>query len=123
MTLREFYENSGMDYDAFLRRLMGKESLAKKYTKIFLADNTYAELAQMFAEKNVEQICKKAHTLKGIALNLDLKKLSDLCVEMMDIGRAGNMQAMEESFGRLKAEYDYLVSALGECTADWEIRP
>lgn len=118
MKLREFYESNGLDYDAFLRRLMGKENLAEKYIKIFLADGTYAELANMVAEKDYEQVCKKAHTLKGIALNLDLKKLSDLCVEMINCGRSENTQAVKEQFDRLKSEYEYIASALRECTTD-----
>lgn len=112
MKLREFYENNGVDYDVFLGRLMGKESLLEKYINIFLGDSTFTELTNAVAQKDFEQVGKTAHTLKGIALNLDFKKLGGLCAELINSVHMNDVQAIEGQFDCLKLEYEYIISAL-----------
>ena len=43
MTIREFYQSIGANYDIVLKRLL-KESLIRKYLTMFLEDKTYDEL-------------------------------------------------------------------------------
>lgn len=112
MKLREFYENNGVDYDAFLQRLMGRESLAVKYIKVFLNDTTFGELANAVVQQDFDQIGKKSHSLKGIALNLDLKKLSTFCVEVTNSAYSADMQEVEAQFNLLEKEYKHIVSEL-----------
>lgn len=118
MKLREFYESNGVDYDAFIHRLMGKESLAAKYVKVFLADPTFGELADAVAQKDMDQVGKKAHGLKGIALNLDFKKLGSLCVEVIAGASSANTQQVDVQFDLLKKEYEHIVSDLQSVSAD-----
>lgn len=118
MTLREFYDKNGVDYDAFLHRLMGKESLAKKYIKVFLNDLTFGELANAVAQKDFDQVGKKAHSLKGIALNLDFKKLSGLCIEIINSSYSANIQEIETQFAMLKKEYEQIVSDLHSLSSE-----
>lgn len=118
MKLRRFYENHGADYDAFIRRLMGKESLAVKYIKVFLADSTFGELENAVMQKDFEQAGKKAHALKGIALNLDFKKLSSLCIEVTNSAHSANIREVEAQFVLLKNEYEHIVSELQSISAD-----
>lgn len=112
MNLRAFYENNGVDYDALLQRLMGKESLVEKYIHIFLSDLTFSELAQAMEEKNYEAVGFRAHTLKGIAMNLNLEKLSLLCMDLIDSIRNDATDALAAQFALVKAEYVSIIEQL-----------
>lgn len=118
MKLREFYENNGIDYDAFIHRLRGKESLAVKYIRVFLTDSTFGELIDAVERKDLSQVGKTAHALKGIALNLDFIKLSDLCVEIIDTAKLAKIQEVERQFELLKTEFEQIVSALQSLAPD-----
>lgn len=112
MNFRAFYENRGVDYDAFLQRMMGKEALVEKYIRIFIADSTYSELAQAMAVQDIEAAEFKAHALKGIALNLNFEKLGILCMDMVNSVR-NNIQELDAQFDRVKAEYESIMKELG----------
>lgn len=110
---REFYEKSGVDYDALLQRMMGKEALVEKYLRIFMADPTYSELEQAMLAQDLETVGFKAHTLKGIALNLNLEKLGVLCMDMVSSIRNGDTPKLESQFEQVKAEYACIIKELG----------
>lgn len=110
---REFYEKSGVDYDALLQRMMGKEALVEKYLRIFMADPTYLELEQAILAQDFETVGFKAHTLKGIALNLDLEMLGALSMNMVSSVRNGDTSKLEPQFEQLKAEYACIIEELG----------
>lgn len=110
---REFYEKNGVDYDAFLQRMMGKEALVEKYIRIFMADPTYEELEQAIAAQDFETVSFKAHTLKGIALNLNLEKLGLLCVNIVVSLRNGDTVDLKSQFEQVKVEYTCIIKELG----------
>lgn len=110
---REFYEKNGVDYDAFLQRMMGKEVLVEKYLRIFVADSTYAELEQAMVAQDFETVGFKAHTLKGIALNLNFEKLGNLCMSIMNSVHSGDTLGLEPQFEQVKAEYACIIKELG----------
>lgn len=110
---REFYENRGVDYDAFLQRMMGKEPLIEKYIGIFMADSTYAELELAMAAQDLDTIAFKAHSLKGIAQNLNFEKLGTLCMNLISSVRSGDTSDLNQLFEQLKDEYVCIIKELG----------
>ena len=110
---RELYEKNGVDYDVFLQRMMGKEALVEKYLRIFVTDPTYAELEQAMSAQDFEAVGFKAHTLKGIALNLNFEKLGVLCMGMVSSTRSGDTVALKPQFEQVKAEYECIIKELG----------
>lgn len=83
MTIREFYQSIGANYDIVLKRLL-KESLIRKYLTMFLEDKTYDELKKALHDQQGEAAFRHAHTLKGLCLNLELTNISPDIVRLTD---------------------------------------
>lgn len=114
MDIRKYYENNGIDYDAFLERMMGREALVEKYVRIFMADPTFSELEQAMGAEDFETAGFKAHTLKGIALNLNFEKLGNLCMSIVSSVHSGDMSELAQQFEQVKAEYACIISGLSD---------
>lgn len=85
-------KKNGVDYDAFLQRMMGKEALVSH---------------------DFEKVDFKAHTLKGIARNLDFEKLGNLCMNILISVHSGDTSKLELQFEQIKDEYTYIIEVLG----------
>ena len=71
MEFQTFYENIGADYQVVLQRLR-KESLIDKYLHLLLKDPVFETLEHAVESNDHEEIFRAAHTIKGMALNLEL---------------------------------------------------
>ena len=74
MELKEFYQAIGSDFDEIFKRF-GNEQLILKFVKSFEKDKSFSELCEGFEEKDIEKAFRAAHTLKGVAQNLDFGDL------------------------------------------------
>lgn len=74
MTVKECYEEMGGDYDDVFSRLRTDERITKFLLKI-VDDKSYALLIDSLAAKNMEEAFRAAHTLKGVCMNLSIKRL------------------------------------------------
>ncbi len=75
MELQTFYENIGADYQVVLQRLR-RESLIDKYLHLLLKDPVFETLQHAVESDDHEEIFRAAHTIKGMALNLELPPLT-----------------------------------------------
>ena len=111
MTLSELYSSLGESLDEVLGRLR-MESRIAKYLGLFLNDPSYNELKEAFAAKDAKTAFRAAHTLKGVAANLGLSKLSASSSELTEDLRpcefTANSQALLD-----KVEADYTVAVEG----------
>lgn len=69
MTIRECYDELGLDFDAVLSRLVN-EKLVQKFALKFLDDPSFQNLKDALDSKDVETAFRAAHTLKGVCLNI-----------------------------------------------------
>ena len=88
MTVKEFYDTIGADYQNVLSRLM-KDALVVKFLNKYKDDGSYDKLEKCIKDKNYEEAFSAAHTLKGLALNLGLSKLGDAASELTEYLRSG----------------------------------
>jgi HPt (histidine-containing phosphotransfer) domain-containing protein len=111
MTLSELYSSLGESLDEVLGRLR-MESRIAKYLKLFLQDPSFEELKNAFASKDAKTAFRAAHTLKGVAANLGLNKLSasssELTEDLRPLAFTANSQTLFE-----KVEADYTVAVEG----------
>ncbi len=91
MTVEQFYDQIGGDFQDVMRRLM-KEDRVAKFLRMFLNDTSYAELRSAMDAGNTEAAFKAAHTLKGVTANLSLAQLNAAAIEITEALRAGNME-------------------------------
>ena len=110
MTIKESYEAMGADYQNTLNRFPN-EAFIKKFVLKFLDDNSYANLKEAIAAGNVEEAFR-AHTLKGVCLNLGFDNLYKASSAITEIFRAGELAGAEEAFEEVEKQYNITVNAI-----------
>ena len=86
MTVQELYETTGGNYTEAMSRLMN-DQFASLMLKKFLADNDYVRMTEALGQGDFAAAFRYSHNLKGVALNLGLKRLGDAVSEVCDLVR------------------------------------
>ena len=110
MTLTEFYQSVGGDYEGTLARLI-TEARIKKFAHKFKSDPSYGELCCALDAGDREAAFLAAHTLKGVSQNLGFEGLYRCSSAVTEILRAGSLETgnlMDE----VKLQYDKVINAL-----------
>ena len=89
MTPEEFYEEIGADYQTALSRMMGNQGLLARMLKKFENDRNYEALEKAVENEDYGGVFTAAHTLKGVAGNLELTPLYETCTRLSDATRGG----------------------------------
>lgn len=87
MNVKEFYEAIGVNYENVIRRLQ-RDYLIEKYLGLILKDNNFKQLENAVASKDHQGVFHAAHTIKGMALNLELTPLAMAASELTEYMRA-----------------------------------
>ena len=111
MTIRECYDELGLDFDAVLSRLVN-EKLVQKFALKFLDDPSFQNLKDALDSKDVETAFRAAHTLKGVCLNLGFDNLYPSSKDLTEPIRAGSMDGYEDLFAEVEKEYNRTCEAL-----------
>lgn len=104
----------GIDYDDGVNRLMGNSMIFEKCLLKFPNDESYAKLKAELATGNCSEAFKYAHTLKGIAGNLSMKRLCASANECCEALRAGNIKDAIPLFTIVENDYNEVLAALQE---------
>ena len=119
MDIRRFYELTGGDYDAAMRRFM-TEGRLEKFTRMFAEDPSYGELEASLASDNLEEAFRAAHTLKGVCLNLSFTGLFqsvDAVTELLrhaDPDSPGDPEQVNRCMETLRVRYRDIIAAVSE---------
>lgn len=111
MTIRECYDELGLDFDAVLSRLVN-EKLVQKFALKFLDDPSFQNLKDALDSKDVETAFRAAHTLKGVCLNLGFDNLYPSSKDLTELLRVGSMDGYEDLFAEVEKEYNRTCEAL-----------
>lgn len=114
MNLKQFYETIGVNYDNVLRRLR-KESLIEKYLMMFQQDQTIYLLTAAREGYDYEQMFRAAHTLKGMAMNLELTPLAMAAADLTEYLRSRNPEdcrIVDEKYEKVMTEYKIIQNLL-----------
>lgn len=101
MQVQEFYQAIGVDYDevqAFFR----KEDRLKRYLVQTVDDPAFPALDEAMEGGNYDEAFRAAHTIKGMSLNLLLKPLTAVAVDLVETLRGGQPEPVEAE-GRYRA--------------------
>lgn len=78
----------GIDYPDAMDRFGGNESLFRRLALKYLDDAHFVNLKAAMEEQDYEEAYRQAHSLKGVAGNLSLKRLYDvsgmICKELRE---------------------------------------
>ena len=111
MTIKEFYEEIGGDYDEVIGRLFS-EALVKKFLIKFLTDTSYQTFFEEIEKKNIEEAFRAAHTLKGVCQNLGFGNLYKSGSDIAEALRGGQNNVTQPMMDKLKSDYEMTVEAL-----------
>ncbi len=112
MTVKEFYDSIGGNYEDAKGRLITDERI-KKFALRFPASTDYQEMIDAIAANDYETAFRASHTLKGVCLNLAFAKLAGSSSILCDQYRNGApSQDVTPLLNEVKADYKALISAL-----------
>ena len=111
MTIQECYKEMGADYEDVFHRLP-RESLIRKFVRMFLDDDSYPKLEDALRKENVEEAFRAAHTLKGVCQNLGFTNLYQPAYELTEVLRAGTLEGSRELFARVTEQYKITTDAI-----------
>lgn len=111
MTVTEFYNKIGGDYESAIGRFRS-EALVKRFLPMFLRDPSFSELTDALENDDVNTAFRAAHTLKGVSANLSLSQLNKASAEITEILRAEKLAEAKEYFPDVKKVYDITFNAL-----------
>lgn len=118
MDLREFYSETGSDFEDVLRRL-GTEERVSKFLLKLPADSNFALLESSLAAGKWEDAFRAVHSIKGICMNLSLTVLLEASVRLTENLRGG--QSDENTmplFEQLKKEYIKTMQMIAHAAQD-----
>ena len=96
-----------------LRELGGDEFLAELIaTFLDEAPNLLAAIDTPLAESNVDEVRRAAHTLKSNAATFGAESFADLCRELEERARAGDLAGAGDLVERIGEEYVHVHEAL-----------
>lgn len=113
MNVKEFYLQTGGNYEEVLGRLIKEERIVK-YLRKFADGNDCKLICEAFENRDYEAAFRNVHNLKGVALNLGLTNLqlaaSDLCEEVRNGAPNKDVSGMIENVVKV---YTSDVEAIG----------
>ncbi len=112
MNFDDGLEKLGINKGEIISRFANNTNLVEKFIKAFLKDNTYYELKEAVDNLDYKEIEIKAHTLKGISLNLSFHTLFLLCTELVNDIRAHKYNKIKELFLDIKNEYERICKII-----------
>ncbi len=106
--------NGPMNYDKALEEFMGKKEILEKVVNVFLenARDQILILRQAIIDSDYEAIKKEAHAIKGGAANLTAQELSEIALELENIGKSGELPGATDAMDRFEKEFARLESYL-----------
>lgn len=105
---------TGINLENALDRFMGSEALYEKFLRKFLQDKTYRHLTESISSGDANQAFLYAHTMKGLAANLEMESLLEVLTPMTEQLRNGNMENISEKEEVLKGRYAELCNLIKE---------
>lgn len=107
-------EDMGAEAEDTLERLMGDEELYLEYLRQLPENKNIIELRKAVDSGDCDKAMKEVHTLKGVALNLGLLPLADVCMDMLLDFRAGNNEAALEQIDAVEESFKEWSEAVKE---------
>ena len=98
----------------------GEPDVLTEVLKLFLeeAPTRIEKLRNAWANRNIQEVQRMAHSLKGSAGNIGATAMFDLCKELDQVGRSGGVidasglvAALDDEFGKVEAEIHRITGA------------
>lgn len=108
----EYMRAYGAAVDDAMERFLQDEALYEECVRAFAQDETFVALAQAMSEKNYAKAFVAAHSMKGVAGNLDLKPLLVPVCAFVEALRTCAYPEAEAQYALVKAQEETLRAAV-----------
>ena len=113
MTLQEFYQQVGGDYEETLGRIPSAQMLHRFILK-FCGDKTFDNLCRAVEAEQWDETFRAGHTLKGLAQNLGFERLYRAAFELTEAVRGPQALTDAVLLEHVKKEYAMVMDAIGK---------
>ncbi len=118
MTVQEFYNSVGGDYNAAKKVLM-MDKMIMRYLPKLASDQSCANLIAAWENKDEKGMFEASHALKGVCANLGLVSLSAKAGEITELYRPGSNQQISDGelagkVAAIRAQYEMTVARIAE---------
>lgn len=113
MTLEEFYQAVGADYQEILLGLGKEERIVKYLTKI-TQEKCIEKITDALGEEKYEEAFRMAHNLKGVSATVGLMTLHKAASDLTESLRHGPVGDVQGLLAATAAEYDKTVGLIGQ---------
>ena len=96
MTVQELYRQIDGDYEA-VKKIMMSDGMISRFVVKLAEDRSYEALAAAGKSMDPTALFSAAHTMKGVAANLGLTKLSGMASEITEEFRPGTERRMSDA--------------------------
>lgn len=100
---------AGIQVEDAIERFMGDEEMFERFLHKFMQGSTYTRLCTAIWEKDGENAFRAAHTLKGIAGNLSMRRLFLALEPLVEALRGRDMTRAKELMPTVEQAYSALL--------------
>lgn len=102
-------QNADVDIKGGVNRFAGNVGMYERFIDKFPSEPTYGRLQSAMEQEDWEEAQLAAHTLKGVAGNLGMSRLSLACSDVVGHLRSGEQEKAVQAFEILKAVYEEMI--------------
>ena len=117
MTVQEFYEEVGGDYNEIMSRLKTEDRIIK-FAGMFARDESYQTLVQALDAQDVDSAFRAAHTMKGMCQNMAFTRLLTSSQDITELLRAKDLENAKNMIGKVTEDYDLVMEGIRKLTAN-----
>ena len=115
MTVKEFYEEVGGDYNEIMSRLKTEDRIIK-FAGMFARDESYKTLVQALDAQDVDSAFRAAHTMKGMCQNMAFTRLLTSSQDITELLRAKDLESAKNMLGKVTEDYDLVMEGIKKLT-------
>lgn len=113
MTVQEFYDEVGGDYNDIMSRLRTEDRI-KKFAGMFTRDGSYNVLVKSIQDGDIEEAFRAAHTMKGMCQNMAFTRLYQSSHEITEILRGKDLEGAQKMLDVVAKDYHIVISGIGK---------
>ena len=107
------YNRLGVNLDETMERFMQSEEMYIRFLKRFPADKNFDKYMKAVDESDVTAAFEATHALKGVTANLGLGKVLKEIRPLVEVYRAGRLDADPDNIERFKLFYHEAIELIG----------
>ena len=113
MTVQEFYEEVGGDYNDIVTRLKTEDRIIK-FAGMFARDESYKTLVEALDAQDVDTAFRAAHTMKGMCQNMAFTRLLRSSQEITELLRAKDLESAKDMLSKVTEDYNLVIDGINK---------